>query len=226
MSAQIEQIIEVMDGINAYRKGSVSPYSIEKARQKAVKDVASDRNIRYQSVLDKLIRKLRPHVSSVKEFDTLLIAYLVDGSAELREVLLKHIVDPYDRKRIFETFSSASPKAIDIAAPPDRVQSTTYRILRDTNITRRIKETYDHRCQLCKTSIEIGQGCRYAEAHHLRPLSQGGPDVMENVLCLCPNHHVMLDYGGMKLQKSVFQLLNHNIGDEFIEYHNTKIFRV
>jgi len=226
MSAQIEQIIEVMDGINAYRKGSVSPYSIEKARRKAVKDVANNRNIRSQSVLDKLIRKLRPHISSVKEFDSLLIAYLAEGSAELREVLLKHIVDLCDRKRIFQAFSSASPKAIDIAPPPDRVESTAYRILRDTNIARKIKEIYDHRCQLCKTSIEIGQGCRYAEAHHLRPLSQGGPDVMENVLCLCPNHHVMLDYGGMRLQKGDFQLLSHDVGDEFIEYHNTKVFRV
>lgn len=226
MSAQIEQILEVMDGINAYRKNSVTPYSIEKSRQKAVRDVANNRRIRPQSVLDKLIRKLRPHVSSVKRFDTLLIAYLAEGSAELREVLLKHIVDPYDRKRIFEAFSCASPKAVDIAEPPDRVQSITYRILRDTNIARKVKEIYDHRCQLCEVSIEIGQGCRYAEAHHLRPVSQGGPDTIENVLCLCPNHHVMLDYGGIRLQKSDFKLLNHNVSDEFIRYHNTKIFRV
>ncbi len=226
MSAQIEQTIEVMNGIEAYRKGSVSPYSIEKARQKAVKDVAYNRNIRSQSVLYKLIRKLRPHVSSVKEFDTLLIAYLTEGSAELREVLLKHIVDPYDRKRIFEAFSSASPKAIDIADPPDRVESTTYRILQDTSIARKIKEIYDHQCQLCKTSIEIGQGCRYAETHHLKPLGKGGPEVMENVLCLCPNHHVMLDYGGMRLKRSDFQLLDHSVGDEFIDYHNTRVFKV
>ena len=225
MSAQIAQILEVMDGIDAYRNGKVSPYAIEEARKKAVKDVAKNRNITDQAVRDKLIRKLRPQVSSVHQFDTLLIAYLTEGSSELREVLLKHIVDPSDRKRIFEAFSCASPKAVDISEPPNRVESTTYRILRDTNITRHVKEIYDQRCQLCEASIEIGQGCRYAEAHHLWPLGQGGPDVIENIVCLCPNHHVMLDYGGMRLHERDFKLLSHDISDEFIEFHNTRVFK-
>lgn len=226
MSAQIEQILEVIDGINAYRGGKVNPYLIKRGRQKAVKNVARNRGIRPQSVLDKLIRKCRPDVSSVVEFDKLLIAYLTEGSAELREILLKHIVRPSDRKRIFEAFSCATPKAADISEPPDRVQSTTYRILRDTNVARRVKEIYDHSCQLCKISIEIGQGCRYAEAHHIKPLSQGGPDNIENVLCLCPNHHVMLDYGAIKLSNRDFKLLKHSVSDEFIGYHNENVLKV
>ena len=226
MSAQIEQILEVIDGINAYRKGKVSLYAIKEARQKAVKDVAKNRNIRDQSVRDKLIRKLQPEVSSVGQFDSLLFACLTEDSSELREVLLNHSVDSSDRKRISEAFTRASPKAVDILEPPNRVKSTTHRIIRDTNITRRVKEIYHHKCQLCEVSIEIGQGRRYAEAHHLWPLGQGGLDIIENILCLCPNHHVMLDYGGMRLQKRDIKLLSHDISDEFIEFHNTKVFKV
>lgn len=37
----------------------------------------------------------------------------------------------------------------------------------------------------------------YAEAAHIRALGSphNGPDVIENVLCLCPNHHVLFDNG-------------------------------
>lgn len=38
---------------------------------------------------------------------------------------------------------------------------------------------------------------RYAEAAHINPLGKphNGPDVEGNILCLCPNHHVMFDNG-------------------------------
>jgi predicted HNH restriction endonuclease len=32
-------------------------------------------------------------------------------------------------------------------------------------------------------------GIPYTEVHHIEPLSEGGPDVLENVACLCPAHH-------------------------------------
>jgi 5-methylcytosine-specific restriction endonuclease McrA len=33
------------------------------------------------------------------------------------------------------------------------------------------------------------QGTPYMEVHHIVPLSDGGPDVIDNVACLCPAHH-------------------------------------
>jgi len=37
----------------------------------------------------------------------------------------------------------------------------------------------------------------YAEAAHIRPLGDphNGPDTPDNILCLCPNHHVLFDHG-------------------------------
>ena len=35
----------------------------------------------------------------------------------------------------------------------------------------------------------------YCEVHHIRPLAEGGDDVLENVACLCPAHHREVHYG-------------------------------
>ena len=42
-----------------------------------------------------------------------------------------------------------TPKAEDIAEPPIRIKSTTYRILRDTTLSREIKIVHNHKCQVC-----------------------------------------------------------------------------
>lgn len=44
----------------------------------------------------------------------------------------------------------------------------------------------------------IQRNLAYAEGAHIRPLStRGGPDTEENLLCLCPNHHVSFDRGAL-----------------------------
>jgi putative restriction endonuclease len=81
-----------------------------------------------------------------------------------------------------------------------RVRTTTQRIVRDTVIGRRIKELYQYRCQICRTTI-VGPSGPYAEAAHIRPLGEPhrGPDSADNLLCLCPNHHVMFDMGAFSI---------------------------
>ena len=119
-----------------------------------------------------------------------------------------------------------SPIAKDIE-PSNKVPQLIYRILRDTAIARSIKVQYNFKCQLCGNTLDIGGGKQYAEAHHVRPLgsSHEGPDVSQNIICLCPNHHVQLDYGAILLDKSKITILpGHDISEEFIHYHNTVIY--
>jgi putative restriction endonuclease len=68
------------------------------------------------------------------------------------------------------------------------------RVIRDTAVTRSVKRLYDYRCQVCGVQLDTPPG-PYAEAAHIRPLGRphDGPDALENVLCLCPNHHVLFD---------------------------------
>lgn len=122
-----------------------------------------------------------------------------------------------------------TPKAFDINEPggANRTLSTQYRILRDTALARGIKVLHQYRCQICGDVISLQNGQVYVEAHHIKPLGAPyeGPDIAENIICVCPNHHVQLDYGAIKLNKSNLRSCEgHIVDDAFINYHNEYIF--
>ena len=79
-----------------------------------------------------------------------------------------------------------------------RRETKVQRIVRDTAQARRVKTLYDYRCQMCGIRLG-GLAGPYAEAAHIRPLGapHHGPDTPDNVLCLCPNHHVLFDHSGV-----------------------------
>ena len=112
--------------------------------------------------------------------------------------------------------------------PAPRIRTTVLRIVRDTAVSRRAKALHDFQCQVC--GIRLGcEGGPYAEAAHIRPLGapHHGPDVIENVLCLCPNHHVLFDNGAISIAED-FSLIGargrlrvldtHVIGPAYTEY--------
>lgn len=121
----------------------------------------------------------------------------------------------------------STPTAHDMDdALPGRVPTTTYRILRDTELARRVKRMHNCECQICGHAIVLPDGSRYAEAHHIQPLGRphNGPDVIGNILCLCPNHHAELDYGVRALSlASLSSVDGHELDPRFAEYHNRKI---
>ena len=45
------------------------------------------------------------------------------------------------------------------------------------------------------SSFVNGDGVRYVEVHHIHTLAEGGPDIAENVACLCPIHHREAHHG-------------------------------
>ncbi len=119
-----------------------------------------------------------------------------------------------------------TPKAADIAEPAVRQESTAYRIIRDTNLAKRVKSLHEYCCQLCGYTIRLPNGSLYAEAHHIRPLGEphNGPDVIENIVCLCPNHHAELDYGARPLRTGELKVISdHSVGEDYIRYHNEVI---
>ncbi|WP_046226981.1 HNH endonuclease [Paenibacillus dauci] len=120
--------------------------------------------------------------------------------------------------------------AIDILEPIDTVreETTVYRILRDTYLARRLKQLHNNECQICGESIKLSNQNFYSEAHHIKPLGKphNGPDIAENILVLCPNHHVQCDYGAINLNINTLKIVNgHKISNEFIKYHNTKVYK-
>ena len=85
-----------------------------------------------------------------------------------------------------------------------RKLGTVLRIIRDTKIAHDIKKLYNYECQVCGVTIITKSG-RYAEGAHIRPLGKphDGDDNTDNLLCLCPNHHVMLDKGIFSIENNL-----------------------
>jgi predicted restriction endonuclease len=79
---------------------------------------------------------------------------------------------------------------------PGRTTTTVDRLLRSRALARAVKELHEHRCQLCEVRLVIA-GRGYAEGAHIRPLGRPhvGTDTSDNLLCLCPNCHVLFDNG-------------------------------
>jgi len=126
--------------------------------------------------------------------------------------------------------AAASAVAEEAAAygPAPRRASTVLRVVRDTAITRSVKLLHDYHCQVCE--VQLRGVVPYAEAAHIRPLGapHHGPDILANVLCLCPNHHILFDLGVFGIADD-FRLLGlpgrliiqkkHLVGAEFLAYH-------
>ncbi len=128
-----------------------------------------------------------------------------------------------------EKLDAPNPKSVDFedVSEIDRVKQDTYRIIRDTFLSRCIKLLYKNSCQVCGKSISL-RGGSYAEAHHIKPLGRphNGPDIAGNILVVCPNHHVMFDYGAISLDIHKLTLHpEHKIDMEFVRYYNDHIFR-
>ena len=78
--------------------------------------------------------------------------------------------------------------------PPDKPTHTTETFDRNKRMVSEIKRKYHNRCQVCSHTININPQSRYSEVHHLHPLGEGGDDSFDNMLVLCPNHHVEFDH--------------------------------
>ena len=119
----------------------------------------------------------------------------------------------------FESEEKEGTKAAD-TEEPNRVRRETLRIVRDSTHSRTVKEENDYHCQICGHTLHLANGDRYAEAHHVHPLGEGGADVLANIMCVCPNHHALLDYGAIRLDPEEIE----GVGAEYIEYHNKEVY--
>ncbi|MDC3314325.1 HNH endonuclease [Alphaproteobacteria bacterium] len=96
---------------------------------------------------------------------------------------------------------------------------------------------YDHTCQVCGVKLSSPSG-PIAIGAHIKALGypHNGPDVIQNMLCLCPNHHEQFDaftyyidpvtnlishlsgFDGQKL----YIHNKHKISSEFLAYHQSQ----
>lgn len=70
------------------------------------------------------------------------------------------------------------------------------------------------RCEYCGAlGFVMLDGMVFLETHHVVPLSEGGPDVVDNVAALCPNHHREAHFGanGCAMRRQLIAQLRMNV---------------
>lgn len=153
----------------------------------------------------------------------------------------RHASDGYVRwrYRLQKTMSSAVLVIRDQSHVTTRVEQTIQRIVRDTAVSRAVKRMYEYTCQVCDICLPTPIA-PYAEAAHIRPLGwpHNGPDDLGNVLCLCPNDHVLFDYGAITVIPETLVATgdrsvegrrltvrrNHLIDPAHLDYHREAVF--
>lgn len=164
--------------------------------------------------------------------------YLIFNSESnyLNHTKLQHSQDLHIKGGIssidgYRTFSFEERKMIFINIKQSADEETLRKIrqleiiVRNLSLVKSLKGIYENTCQICKTKLQISKDLYYSEIHHIRPLGipHNGPDKLENMICVCPNCHVLLDFGVIRLNRSLLKVLKHKIEDEYISYYNNLI---
>ncbi|MGW4482023.1 YDG/SRA domain-containing protein [Rhodococcus triatomae] len=142
---------------------------------------------------------------------------------------------------MFRLERTASPPEFEDATSevPDsetrRRASMTQRIVRNTAVAIAVKTLHNYTCQICTIRLITPAG-PYAEGAHIRALGtpHDGPDRADNLLCLCPNCHVMFDSGAIAIDPDDLTVRDagkalgtlrtvpkHSIDRNHIAYHTT-----
>jgi predicted restriction endonuclease len=105
------------------------------------------------------------------------------------------------------------------------------RTIREVNVINRqqslvaaLKDLYGHTCQLCSTKLQIEEEKFYSEVHHIQPLGQphNGPDNSKNMIVVCPNCHVLLDFRAIEIKNGALKILApHVVDDVYLDFHNS-----
>lgn len=132
------------------------------------------------------------------------IWYAADATEEFIQGISNYI-DSFDKliadNDAFE--DSLVGDAIDDLDQPDIGNTNPKRgsysatfIVRDDRVRKRVLKRAQGRCEHCgELGFKRLNGSYFVEAHHIISLAEQGPDTLDNVIALCPNHHREAHFG-------------------------------
>ena len=182
------------------------------------------------SIHDACVRRLG--YNDAPEFDSDVEEWLNGRSDALSAAVLARVTTEDQHQRLVEVLGisgsqPATPCARDLESPPaERVRTTVSRIIRDTRLSNNVKALHNYECQVCGSTLALADGSRYAEGHHVQPLGapHNGPDVLGNIMCLCPNHHAACDLAAIELNSNELRhATGHVVDQRYLDYHNSLV---
>ena len=80
---------------------------------------------------------------------------------------------------------------------PKKVTTQTESFVRDPHVVSDVLDRANGTCELCKKPAPFNKpsGEPFLEVHHVIGLAEGGPDIVENAVALCPNCHREAHHG-------------------------------
>lgn len=103
------------------------------------------------------------------------------------------IIKNIDRQKIINELKSI--KVTD----PEQIIINSKIYSRDNKTVVQLKYLHDFKCQICGIRIPKADGTYYIEAAHITPKAKKGPELPNNILILCPNHHKEFDFGKLMI---------------------------
>lgn len=136
---------------------------------------------------------------SIKTIDATYVVRLsikrVDGLAEAIHIEKVHFADVArgDFDSAIDDLAGSIPPGNQT---PDRALHASYSYKRDPKVRAHVLKRSKGRCEYCgEEGFQMANGEQFVEAHHIISLAEQGPDTLENVIALCPNHHREAHYG-------------------------------
>lgn len=113
------------------------------------------------------------------------------------------------------------PRALEEEATPflfeeqrERASFSVSRIVRDRVFRQLVLKAYDRRCAISGLRFINGGGRAEVAAAHIRPVTAGGPDIVNNGIALSGTAHWMFDRGLISLSDELDILISRQTNDQ------------
>lgn len=85
---------------------------------------------------------------------------------------------------------------------------------RDNKTIAQLKFLRGFKCQICNTGILTKKKTLYIEAAHIKAKRHRGPETLDNILILCPNHHKEFDIGEKNIIEHTKEIFRFKLNGE------------
>jgi putative restriction endonuclease len=120
------------------------------------------------------------------------------------------ITSPNSLPRSETNLSGFAEEAVHFEYNVDRTKILTSRTLRDASFARQVKQAYGGICAISGLNLRNGGGRAEVEAAHIKPVKDGGPDIVSNGIALSGTIHWMFDRGLISVADDYSILVSHN----------------
>lgn len=154
--------------------------------------------------------KISDNSLNKKDTSTVTHRYLDDSIWKVSELNIGKKTAKIERN--FDIIKYYDQHSIE-SSLPNKVKVTSLTYIRSQKIREKCLKRSNGKCEYCgKIGFQMSNGGVYLETHHIIPLSQMGKDNIQNIICLCANHHKEAHFSlhKKKMEIEFLQIINRN----------------